>query len=378
MASQLTSRSSPLDPTKTFPLYRFSGSHRQIGRNYGEACGGLIEHHLNLALDRLASRYGVTRGDALKAVLSYRPYVVRYAPFLDEEIQGVAEGSGISLAEAYLLQLRAELYRYDFSHLANEGDECTTFAVLAEATSNETAVIGQNADLPDLYSALGVVVEIIAEDKPAVLMLTPAGQVSYIGINDQGFGVFGNYLTCEGWRVGFPRYLLSRLALLHSSVEDATAAVRKLHRASSRNLIMLDRHNRAVDLETTPTREAHLKPENGLLAHANHYAAPDLLAEERALEKHRLNSQARLERIHNLLEANRGRLNASCMKMILRDRDSFPYPLCRMPGDDSESDTITFASVIAEPSQGQFWAAVGPPNEHEYKLYAFSSMGQVG
>lgn len=376
MASQLTGRSSPSDPTRTFPLYRFSGSHRQIGRNYGEACGGLIKQHLNLALHRLVSRYGATHGDALRAVLSYRPYVVRYAPFLDEEIQGVAEGADISLAEAYLLQLRAELYRYDFSQHGDEGDECTTFAVLAEATSDGTAVIGQNADLPDLYSALGVVVEIVAEGKPAVLMLTPAGQVSYIGINNQGMGVFGNYLTCDGWRLGFPRYLLSRLALLHKSVEDATAAIHTLYRASSRNLIMLDRQNRAVDLETTPTREVHLEPENGLLAHANHYVAPDLLAEERALEKYRLNSQVRLERIHELLEAHRGRLNASCMKMILRDRDSFPYPLCRMPGDDPESDAITFASVIAEPSRGQFWAAVGPPNEYEYKLYAFSSTGQ--
>ncbi|WP_126424780.1 C45 family autoproteolytic acyltransferase/hydolase [Brevibacillus marinus] len=357
--------------TKRFPFYRFRGTHRQIGRQYGEACADLIRRHLDLALKRLQSRANLPRRSWEEAVLQYRPYVLRYAPFFDEEIQGVAEGAGISLAEAYFLQLRAEIY----SDL-QVSNECTTFAILPEATTDGTALIGQNADLPALYSEIGVVLEIIPDDGPACLMLTPAGQVSYIGINDQGMGVFGNFLSCDGWRVGFPRYLFSRFALTHRTVDEAVAALRSVYRASSRNLIMLDRTGRAVDMETTATEDALIEPENGLLAHTNHYISEDLRDKERAPAHKLENSRARLQRIRTLLKAKRGQLNAEVMQDILRDRGSFPHCLCIMPGDE-KTDNITFASVIAEPSKGQLWIAIGPPNMYEYHGYAFSQGEQI-
>ncbi|MFT4039651.1 MAG: C45 family autoproteolytic acyltransferase/hydrolase [Thermomicrobiales bacterium] len=257
------------------------------------------------------------------------------------------------------------------------GDECTTFAVLAEATANGTPLVGQNADLPAFYREISIVMEIVPDDMPSVLMLSPAGQVSYIGINDQGVGVFANFLTCDGWRAGFPRYLFSRLALSHTSVEAAIAAIRALPRASSRNLIMLDRHGTAADLETTPTRDARLDPVDGLLAHANHYVAEALLDEERSPARQIANSQVRLARMHALLAERRGSLDAGAMQEILRDRACYPDTLCRQPGDDPESDIMTFASVIADPSRGRMWVAVGPPDGHPYQQYAFSQTGEA-
>ena len=58
---------------------------------------------------------------------------------------------------------------------------------------------------------------------------------------------------------------------------------------------------------------------------------------------------------------------------VLRDRSTAPDALCRTAADDPGSDTITFASVIAEPSQGQMWVAVGPPNAHPYVPLEFSA-----
>src|SRR5262249_18226398 len=226
---------------------------------------------------RLGTQRGLTEADVLAVTLRYRDYVTAHARFLDEEIQGMAEGARIPLAEAYLLQLRAEVAAPAtappaplplLAGAADGGDECTGFAILAEATSDGVPLVGQNADLPAFYSEVSVVLEIVPDDAPAVLMLTPAGQVSYLGINAHGLGVFANFLTCDGWRIGYPRYLLSRLALTWETVEEAIALVRSVPRASSRNLLMLDARGTAADLETTPTRDARLDPENGLLAHA--------------------------------------------------------------------------------------------------------------
>lgn len=366
---------------RTFPFYSLSGTHREIGRQFGAATAETVQRHRDLAMARLGARSGITPQQALAAAMRYRPFVVAHAPFLDEEIQGVAEGAGLSLPEAYLLQLRAELASTPQHPTAGEsGDECTTYAILPEATSDGSPLVGQNADLPAFYAEIGVMVEIVSNDAPRVLMLTPAGQVSYIGINERGLGVFANFLTCDGWRLGFPRYLFSRLALTYETVDAAIAAVSALPRASSRNLIMLDTagtQGTAADLETTPTRAARLDAEQGLLVHANHYVASSLADEERSPAKHVANSRIRQERMEALLRERHGRLNAEAMQVILRDRASHPDTLCREPGDDPDSDIITFASVIAEPGRGQMWVAVGPPNQHPYRRFAFSGAGEA-
>lgn len=362
--------------TKEFPFYHFHGTHREIGQQHGEECAGLIIKHRDYALDRLEAIANLpSRQELAEAILHYRSYVSKHASFFDEEIQGIAEAAGISLADAYLLQLRAELY-HDFEAAA----ECTTFAIAKESTADGTALIGQNADLPAFYSEIGIVAEFVPERGNACLMLTPAGQVSYIGINDKGMGVFANFLTCEGWRHGFPRYLFSRFALTKQSVNEAIASIRDLPRASSRNLIMLDGFGHIADMETTPTRDTILQPDKGLLVHANHYVGEDLLAEERLSGDLLENSRIRHERMKGLLEANRGKLDATVMQDILRDRATYPHTLCVIPGDTTyltskgkASDVITFASVIAQPEKRQLWIAVGPPNRYEYKRYTLSA-----
>ncbi len=356
-----------------FPAYRFRGSHFAIGQQFGAACADRIRLHLDRATTRLREKQGIRREDALANAGRFRAYVLESAPFFDEEIRGVAVGAGISLEEAYLLQLRAELGVVPAEKLADEpGDECTSYAVLPEATRDGVALIGQNADLPPFYGELGVVVELVFDDMPSVLMLTPAGQVSYLGINEAGMGAFANYLTCDGWRVGFPRYLLSRLALSKESVPEAIAAIRSVHRASSRNLMLMDAHGNAADVETTPTGDAVIEPVDGLLAHANHYSHPAMLAAERAKAEYLPNTRTREVTMWRLLREHRGQLDPATMQTILRDRAAYPDCLCRAADDNPVHDTQTFASLIAQPTAGRMWIAVGPPHEHEYVEYAFS------
>jgi hypothetical protein len=362
-----------------FPSFRLAGTHRQIGRQFGEAAAPLIRHHLDRALQRLEAHSSLSRAQALAAAMQYRPYVLAHARFLDEEVVGVAEGAGLSLDEAYLLQLRAEAAAEPTAGPAplltaanDAGDECTSVAVLPEAASDGVGLIAHNADLPAFYREVGVVLEIVPDDGPAVLMLTPAGQVSYIGINDRGLAVVANYLTCDGWRIGFPRYFLSRLALTHETVDAAIEAVSAMPRASSRNLLMLDAHGTAADLETTPTRAARLDPVDGVLAHANHYVSAELASEERAGD-YVHNSSTRMGRLRELALSRRGQLNAANAPEILRDRTCYPDTLCREPADSPDRDVMTFASLVAVPSRRELHVAVGPPNQHSYQRHTFTA-----
>jgi isopenicillin-N N-acyltransferase like protein len=367
-SATVTIKERQMSGAQAFPFFRFTGTHREIGRQFGEACQDLIIQHRDKALARLEQKNRISAGRARSAAAEYRNTVVEYAPFFDEEIQGLAEGAGIDLSDAYLLQLRAELGVTTPADLDDDASECTTFAALPEATSNGKPIIGQNADLPAFYGEISVVVELVPDDQPTVLMVTPAGQMSYIGINDRGMGVFANFVTCDGWRIGFPRYFLSRLALTHERVDDAVTAIRSVPRASSRNLIMIDSHGTAVDLETTPTRDARIEPVDGLLAHSNHYVAPELADEERSKGRQLENSRKRLERMIALLRERHGQLDHVQMKAIMRDRVDVPDALCREHGDE-DSDMMTFASVIAEPADRAMWIAMGPPNKYPYRRY---------
>lgn len=360
--------------SRTFPYYQFRGTHRQIGQQYGEACADLIHKHVDLARERIQSKNRASNSEIEAIASTYRTYVMKYAENFDQEIIGISEGANITVGEAYLIQIRAEINRQIISR-----SECTTFAISAEATADGSPLIGQNADLPSFYSDLGIVAEFIPNNEPASLMLTPAGQISYIGLNNLGLGVCANFLTCEGWQTGFPRYMLSRLALTKGSVQEGIQLIRSVQRASSRNLIMLDQHGGIVDFENTPTKDALIRPTNGILAHSNHYISPELLEEERLSGIELKNSQIRLERIQTLLNGNHGKLNAALMQDILRDRGNYPHCICQMPGDenvqspgDQGADIITFASIIAEPAKGQMWVAMGPPNQYEYTCYSFS------
>jgi hypothetical protein len=138
--------------------------------------------------------------------------------------------------------------------------------------------------------------------------------------------------------------------------------------------MLVDAQGNAADVETTPTTDAVIEPVDGLLAHANHYSHPALLAAERAKPDYLPNTRTREATMWRLLREQRGNLDPETMKMILRDRSAYPDCLCRAADDNPDHDTQTFASLIAQPTEGRMWIAVGPPHEHEYADYAFSSV----
>lgn len=360
-----------------FPYYEFSGTNREIGRQHGRQAGEYVHRHLDMALAKLADK-GIGHDLARTRAARYLPYIEQHAPHFAEELAGLAQGAEIQVADAAILQLRAEL-AVDPSEEAGTASaqereamahECTTFAVSGDLTADGVPIAGQNADLPAGTRDVAIVARIVPDDRPSLLMLTPAGQISYIGINDAGMAVFANFLNTGGWRYGFPRYLLSRTVLEHDSIDVALARLATLPRASSRNVMIMDRNGDAVDLELSVDREGRLLPQHGVLAHSNHFVDQGMADEERAQPDRHANSCRRLERMTEMVEAERGAIGPEAAMRFFRDRQHAPDAICRHPGD-GPGDYITFASVIARPSNGEVWIAQGPPDQHEYVHYTF-------
>jgi isopenicillin-N N-acyltransferase-like protein len=311
----------------------------------------------------------------------YIPYIEEYAPKFAREIKGLAQGADITVEEAYMLQLRAELQTTDFdaegSQAAAEAremiaNECTTFAISGDVTADGIPIAGQNADLPAPTLELGIVMKITHDDdRPDILMLTPAGQISYIGISGNKLAAFANFINTTGWRAGYPRYLFSRTVLEQDSIASARARLAPIRRASSRNLIVMDGTGDAVDLELAVDCEGVIEPRNGVIAHSNHFLAPEVQDEEQAKGDRLQTSCTRYERMTELIESKRGSITVEDTMNFFRDRAHAPDAICRHEGD-GPSDYMTFASVIARPSIGELYVAPGPPDQNAYTRYALN------
>ncbi len=363
---------------EAFPYFEFSGDNYEIGRQHGRKAGEYVHRHLKMALGKLAQR-DVDHDLARSRASAYLPFIEEHAPHLARELEGLAAGAEISRDDAVILQLRAELavnpgIEMDSVEAALARDamanECTSFAVDGSLTADGIPIAGQNADLPAGTKDVGIVARISPDDAPDILMLLPAGQISYIGIADNGMAVFANFLNTGGWRPGFPRYLYSRTALERGSLDAAEHWLESLPRASSRNVLIMDRTGRAVDLELAVEASGRVPQEAGAVAHSNHFVDQKMSDEERAEDDRMANSCARLDRMREMIASERGSITLDTTKRFFRDRENAPDAICRHLGD-GPGDYITFASVIARPSVGELYIAPGPPDQHEYTRYAF-------
>jgi predicted choloylglycine hydrolase len=331
-----------------------------VGRQHGEALRAEIRAHLDLIYTQGARRSNLAPETARRWALGFGSVIREAAPHFLDEIEGLAAGADIAPAEALLLQVRQEV-----AHIARFGSpdlECTSFAVSGAYTATGGTFAGQNADLAGGIEEFTAVLTFAVTGKPAVMMLVPAGQISYLGISGDGLSANANFLRSAGWRTGFPRYLLTRLAIEQPTLKAAVDAALTPRRASSRNLLLADRTGAVVDIETTAQEHALIWGD-GCLAHANHHVLPGMAAHETATPEELHNSTCRHQRIAALMEANHGRLDATILKTILRDHSNRPHSICAHPG---ERVSYSFASLIADLDAGSMEIAVGPPCEHEY------------
>lgn len=338
------------------PLLRVRavGPPRAAGRAYGEAAAPLIRRHLDLALAHLRAA-GVAEGAATERATAYRAATAAARPELADEVDGVAEGAGIARELAWVLQLRAELTR----PRGRDGAECSSLAV---RDRHGAILAGQNVDLPTGYRDVLVLLEREPPGLPRVVTLTPAGQIGQNGMNADGVTLFANFLHVPGWRVGVPRYLLTRVALAERTRAAAVAAVAATPRAASRNLLIADPDG-AVNVETAPAAIATAELRERPLLHTNHVLSERLAGQERAPAPLLANSRARLARLRALTDGVP--LDRDALMAILRDRRGAPDALCHLPGD-SEEDWATVASVIAEPAARRLHIAVGAPSRRPY------------
>jgi isopenicillin-N N-acyltransferase-like protein len=278
----------------------------------------------------------------------YRRALMAARPSLLAEIDGMAEGAGVSDWELFAANTLEEIEALLPQPAGIE--RCTAFAV----TVSDGTVLAHNEQW---YAAdQGNVAVIVSEPSlgPAFASPTVAPFLPAVGMNAAGMAQGVMSLSHRDDREGVPRVPVSRLALQSRDPEDAFRWVTLPGRSGGYAYVMAQAGGWTTMFETTASSIAQWPGERA--AHTNHYLAPPLAAGGDVSA----GSVSRLERLRVLL-AERDPMTPEDAMAILQDHEGEPQAICVHPEpDDEESAAIVF-SMVCHLESRRMWVAAGQP-----------------
>jgi len=348
-----------------YRLVRAEGGHRALGQQHGEQAVEEIKTHV----DYIRRSQQLSRERLQAKALRFQPLFERHCPHLLAEIEGLAEGAGVSLAEALAVNIRGELEKVE-----NEG--CTTYAMGKKCTADGEILIGQNGDMMQPNLEMGYVLNLRPAGKPQILIWTFGGMIGYHGMNNAGVAQFANALGGGPSRqFALPHYPVKRLILECSKLSEVLEIFDRVSLASNGNYILCGGDGNILDVEATTAGPRLLQDRGaGFLAHSNHFlCAPH--ANQQNHDASLPDSFHRLDRMNEMIQAESGSVTVEHVKKFLSDHSNHPTSVCRHPqtsdlGDGFEVAGRTVVSMIAEPAHGRLHVALGNPCESRFVTYS--------
>lgn len=350
--------------TQAFPFFRFRGTPREIGEQYGRAAREPIRRAASGAIERRVARGDLTAEQARRLSDAFAAQYRRYAPHLLEEIDGVARGAGITFDEALFCRTQWEM------NPSTLGEGCTSFAASGRHTASGKLLCGQNKDVSPSKVEEVVILALHPNGRPSTLNYAYWGMCEGPGFNRHGFARFENSLFL-GKKGGptVPLHLLKRLFTESSCIEECVEWVRRVKADGllgfTGSASFAEKSGRLASIEMFPGDfRVHEEPD-GLLVHANDPLHPDLKPIDRSLTHAEWSdSRARTARAAAILRAPGAPRDVALAKRLLSDHEGHPGSICR-----HHEKSATVASLIAEPEDGLLHVSRGPPCENPYVTY---------
>lgn len=347
-------------------MVHVSGTHRQMGRQIGEACGPEIHRMLaayrdtfELAYDRLR----LTWDEAILQARKYYPYAQEYTPRYVEELTGMAEAVGVELDDLMVLNC-VEALTSDALHLG-----CTSIAISAERTGNSHVLVGHNEDwLPEDEDNV-YLIHAVPDDEPPFLAMTYGGMLPNIGFNAAGIAQCCDSVYPSDVRVGVPRVFVSRAVLGAQRLSEAIRRVLIRWRAAGYNHLIADRNGELYNIEVSARHFATIYGIEGYLAHTNNYLTTRMKQHEARTED-LISSRVRVNRATRLLH-NLGQHSIETLKTILSDHVNYPNSICSHtePAGTPLDRQKTVCSLIMDLTALEMHVCRGSPCEGSYHTF---------
>ena len=301
------------------PLIEVSGNSRERGRQYGEQARDRILRGIEHYSEQLEAK-SLSAKDIARLAERFEPTVAAFDPTYTDEMRGIAEGAGVDYASIMLLNARTEILKLAEREGAgpdtDPSDGCTGLVVMPNATSDGNLIHAQNWDWKAECAETTVVLKVCRDDGPDYLTYTEAGALARSGMNAAGISITANYLESErDYRnLGVPLPFIRRKVLECEKVGQAMQAVYTTRKSCANNMMISHCAGVAIDFECAPDETFLVKPQDGLLVHANHFQSPVALSklEERGIQN-MPDSLYRDIRVDSLLRPQIGRIDRAAV-----------------------------------------------------------------
>jgi isopenicillin-N N-acyltransferase-like protein len=351
-----------------FPELEAVGAPGDLGLAQGRAFADRIRANLVFYVDWLTDSGRFTTDRLFDMALDFEPVLGEHLPDILEEIDGIARGAGLSLAEVLLINARTDLRALVDAELgaAEAVPACTALALTGEVDGRPALALSQNWDWSPRLADAPVVLRLRPARGPALVTLVEAGMTGKIGFNEHRLGVCLNFLShvtdAPPGVIGVPIHCLLRAAMNCRDLAEVAALIDAVPRCASANFLLAQHGNSgpaALDLEISPVAVAKLTSPGIDLIHTNHYLDPELVAGCTSVGgPSTMTRQANAERLAAELSEIRDPVRRA--ERILESRDGLPYPISRHHNPDPDSSTL--AGIVMDLTRNRFILAQGAPH----------------
>lgn len=332
------------------------------GQTYADEIRSYTRERVELVAEGLWSGVPLTRGAVLEVAEACLDAHERQSAPLYEEMEAMADGAGISLAEAVVVggftdfvdTIRAETGSRHPRRIVE--DTCTAF-IVPDNRAIGAGFFGQTWDMHASATDHVILLRTKPDDGPGALVFTTTGCLGQIGMNELGVCVGINNLTAADGRTGVMWPTVVRHALLAETAESARDVILSADLAGGHNYLVFDRAGTGFNIEAMPT----VRPVTGLrsetLVHTNHTTTPATDAVQGA-------------RPPDLHENSRRRMVAAIEHLDRHDlsvedlMDLTSKKVCQVAQAPYHIETS--GAALMRPKTGEFWAVWGLPSMNDY------------
>ena len=377
-----------------FPVLELTGNPFLRGKTHGQFARAQVTGSVRCYAALFAS-CGIAWTEAQRRAAEFHDIIAGCGGGMMEEIEGIALGSGFSVNEILALNCRTEILPPTFlgTEAVNSDDarrkntalglfdlgECMSVAVAGRRCADGHTRVAQNWDWVGYQRQNVLALRVHRDDPwPSFLTLTEAGILAKIGVNEAGVAVGLNILraTNDRQHVGIPVHIFQHMALDCVSVDAVVALAKSLIFAASSNAILGDATGRVCSLEYSPNGAAAMLPDQGVVAHTNHFCDVKL-AEHQAPLAQMLTTEPRLSCADHHVNRWPDYIADDHLRALLRDESgdgaNAPHAkfgaICRSPDPTlpPELQVESVFGVIFNCYAREMWVAPDVPSKVEFE-----------
>ena len=348
---------------RPFEKIVIEGSPRERGRLYGRRFAPDIRRFLEDEIVLPFAREGQSKPEMLRYAAGCAAAVRDFSSEVQEEMQGMSEGSGLSVEELIIITLHEELYH---KGVLPKADHCTAVAVSPTVSGDGHTYCGQTWDwFYSLYNAAQLL-EWRRADGPSVLAFAYPGLWIGAGINSEGLALCwtsAQGLGISGPRVGVPTYVLIAQILYQRTLDDAIAVARRSGHAGWFTFVVADRHGNLANIEGSPKQLAVETYEEYVAR--NYYGTRAMAGvDEQGCPKY----SGRTPRAYELLGQSRGQMSLTGMQRFFAADG-----ICDGGSHPQGREIRTLDALVFDCSAPSVYLTRGPAGAYPWTRFAFTS-----